>query len=788
VNVQKPTAISVVLALRQADSRAAVLITKVSMAFLLVIAMHACSSEAPDTTPPARVTNLQVEAFTETTAVLVWTAPGDDGDRGRAVEYDLRESIGAPASDWVVADTAEAVLPSPSDAGATERTSVQGLTPAAVAYFALRTADANGNWSAFSNVALVEPGDPRPPARVTDLTALDPAPHAVTLVFTAPGDDSLSGTAAASEVRFAASPITEATWESAQLVPVASAPAPCGSPEHVRVTGLTPESIVHVAMRARDDASRWSAVSNDVEVTLPPDTISPGAINDLTVVETGIRTATLSWTAPGNDEAESKVDSYEIRYAESRITDEAAWTAATPATVLLTIVEPETEQIVLLTALPAPKTLWFAVRATDLAGQKAGLSNGVSASISRDTLTWMIRVDGTGDAPTVQAGIDSSVSGDTVLVMPGRYYENLNYNGKEIVLRSAEGPETTILDGSHKRESVVIIRSGEGHGTVLEGFTITGGVGNLPEGASSDLYRQGGGVLAVFCQPTIRGNIIAGNSAGYGGGILTAGSLWSPRIEGNTIRNNRAATNGGGIGVESSGVIESNLIEGNSNDAGDGGGIWVYNPGYVVDVVFRGNRIIGNEAADHGGGIYAVVTVPAAHSEIAGNVIAGNRALGHAHVEFSGGGIWLYGGNHWVHHNTIVGNDARGYPDPSWGGGGIAVLSSGTKLIENNIIAYSTYGGGIRCESIATFELRNNLAWSNVGGDGNGSCADWTSANGNLAADPLFCDQPGGDYSLAARSPALTHPAGPIGAFPTAGCGAMESKPLTWNRISTLYQ
>ena len=156
--------------------------------------------------------------------------------------------------------------------------------------------------------------------------------------------------------------------------------------------------------------------------------------------------------------------------------------------------------------------------------------------------------------------------------------------------------------------------------------------------------------------------------------------------------------------------------------------------------MIRGNRIIGNEAADHGGGIYAVVTVPAAYCEIVGNVIASNRALGRAHVEFSGGGIWLYGGSHWVHHNTIVGNDARGYPDPSWGGGGIAVLKSGTKLIENNIIAYSTYGGGVRCESTATFEIRNNIAFSNVGGDGVGLCADWTSANGNLAADPLFCD------------------------------------------------
>ena len=259
-----------------------------------------------------------------------------------------------------------------------------------------------------------------------------------------------------------------------------------------------------------------------------------------------------------------------------------------------------------------------------------------------------------------------------------------------------------------------------------------------------------------------------------------------PVIQGNVIRNNRAGANGAGIALDGSGQIEDNVIEGNINDEGDGGGIWVWNGGHPATVAIRGNRIVGNKAGDHGGGVYVGLWA-GSQVEVCYNLIAGNQALGRARVEFSGGGIWLYGGSFWVHHNTIVGNDARGYPDPSWGGGGIAVVEDGTKLIENNIIAYSTYGGGIRCESIATFELRNNLAWSNVGGDGNGSCADWTSANGNLAADPLFCDMLAGDYSLAANSPALLHPAGPLGAFPTAGCGAASAvtTPLLLQRLQS---
>ncbi len=255
------------------------------------------------------------------------------------------------------------------------------------------------------------------------------------------------------------------------------------------------------------------------------------------------------------------------------------------------------------------------------------------------------------------------------------------------------------------------------------------------------------------------------------------------------IRLNRATSNGGGIGLEGSGVIRGNVIDGNESANGDGGGIWAYLPWYQINVSILDNRILGNKAGDHGGGVHCALGTPSGEMEIAGNLILGNKALGGGHVQFSGGGIWLYGGSYWVHHNTIVFNDARGKSDPTWGGGGIALLKAGPKLIENNIIAYSTYGGGIRCESVATFEIRNNLAWSNVGGDGNGFCADWTSISGNLAADPLFCDRgvSSGDYSLAANSPALLHPAGPIGAFPTAGCDAVAPQTATWNRINTLY-
>jgi hypothetical protein len=92
--------------------------------------------------------------------------------------------------------------------------------------------------------------------------------------------------------------------------------------------------------------------------------------------------------------------------------------------------------------------------------------------------TWQVLNDGSGDAPTVQAGIDSAAVGDTVLVHPGTYIQNIDFSGKDIVVKSKMGPQTTTLDGSGKQETVALFINGESRAAVLEGLTLTGGIGH----------------------------------------------------------------------------------------------------------------------------------------------------------------------------------------------------------------------------------------------------------------------------------------------------------------------
>src|SRR5260370_28209979 len=131
-----------------------------------------------------------------------------------------------------------------------------------------------------------------------------------------------------------------------------------------------------------------------------------------------------------------------------------------------------------------------------------------------------------GSQPTVQAGINAAKNGDTVLVGPGTYVENINFNGKAITLASSNGPAVTIIDGNHNG-TVVTFNHSETASSVLSGFTIQNGFQSGGFGAR---------ISVSSASPTISSNLITGNHAATGIGIFVSGG--SSLIKNNTTSNN----------------------------------------------------------------------------------------------------------------------------------------------------------------------------------------------------------------------------------------------------------
>ena len=739
-------------------------------AFASSLFLLACSSQTPDTTPPETVTDLTVFRVTETTTTLKWTAPGGDGAEGQAASYDLRYTAQQLPQAWATATKVRGLVP--RVAGEPESVRVTGLGHGVAYSFGLETLDAVGNRSGLSNIVHANTGDVEGPETVTDLRVVLTEPRSLTVEFTAPGDDGPDGQAQSYDLRYSSVPIDSSNWASRAKF-TTGAPQFAGSTERIRITGLPPGIQVFVAVRATDDGGHTSDVSNNADAVLPPDTVPPSAITDLSVARVGFGSVTLAWTAPGNDGMESQATRYDARYAFSPIT-EATWSEAVVLGGIGYPKVPGTREEHTLAALPEG-TLWFAVRALDEAGNEAPVSNGVSAQPLAYGRTWEVRVDGSGDAPTVQAAIDSSAHGDVVLVHPGRYLEHINYKGKRIHVKSAEGPETTILDGNGEPGSVVTFTSGETRESILEGLTVTGGRGTLIVS-----LMAGAGILVIDASPSIVGNIIANNRAGdpergFGGGLLVDTGdrkpLIMPVIAGNRFENNYASTNGGGITLSGSIVsIDNNRFYQNECRY-DGGGVYIF-MGSPGSVSFTGNEFIENIAGDHGGAIEAGQgrSTPI---QIRWNLFLRNEAHGDDLPTDSGTGGAL-SVRDWpatITQNTFVDNLGTGGAPCT--GAHILVTSERPVQIYGNILS-GARGCAIVCRIPNGFpaiptNAHDNLFWQNAPQDiGNPGCFPAWSG-GDLRTDPLFCDPANDNYRLQVGSPALE--AG-IGAYLDAGCSS----------------
>ena len=358
----------------------------------------------PDTTPPAAVTDLAVTATSDSSATLRWTAPGDDGASGQATEYDLRFATFAITASNFESATRVTDLATPRVAGSTEVVSIAGLAPATVYWFALKTADEVANLSVLSNVpsgatAETAPppppppgGDLIPPAATSDLAVIARTETAITLSWTAPGDDGASGTAQSYDLRSAAVEITEANWDAAAQVAAEPSPGSAGTVEFCTVSDLSPGETYFFALKSRDDAGNVSPLSNVVSAATqalpaPDDVLPPAAVTTLAALEVGPRSATLTWIAPGDDGADGTAAAYDLRRSSTPISA-ATWPLADPVPLAAPPRaggEPETIRV---DGLPPRTRLYFALQSRDEADNLSPLSNllEVTTSAIPDTL------------------------------------------------------------------------------------------------------------------------------------------------------------------------------------------------------------------------------------------------------------------------------------------------------------------------------------------------------------------------------------------------------------------
>jgi len=442
---------------------------------------------------------------------------------------------------------------------------------------------------------------------------------------------------------------------------------------------------------------------------------------------------------------------------------------------------------------------------------------------------YLVRPDGMGDFPTIQAAIDAAVDGDVIELADGTFFRDgnhdLDYRGKAITVRSESGNAAAcVMDcqrDAGRTHRGFVFHSGEGPGSILEGITIR-------HGDCSDAFCMGGGIHCTMSSPHIQGCVIDRCAAyGVGGGVSCSGgslaqfesctfsdngALYfggggyshgsSPTFTHCTFIDNASGDGGGALACDGGGdlVLLSCLFSGNGTQAATGGGGALLCDGStrcsVTDCRFVGNSSGGNywgcggavslqnasavaftrcTFAENtggycGGAIYAVDSAPVL--ELC--TLTGNSAF------MTGGAMCLSASDLTVRGCTLIGNSAMEGSGIAW---------SGHLDLSWTIVAFGVWGEGILCGT-GTALLSCCDLYGNQGGDWVGPIAEQSAIHNNISADPLFCDRENEDFSLRADSPCApenNHYCNQLGAWPV-GCAETPIETTTWGAVKAMFR
>lgn len=369
-----------------------------------------------------------------------------------------------------------------------------------------------------------------------------------------------------------------------------------------------------------------------------------------------------------------------------------------------------------------------------------------------EAMDRLITVDGEGGGQYthIQDAVNHAGEGDTILVYPYTYIENISIKHRDLTVLSDGGPGLTTIDGGNGLSAVSIVKK-KGHGrgrydetdeVILEGFTITNGIAEAGGGVyigdnttsriknniitGNFAFNWGGGIFIDHTSNTeLTGNVFEENISVDGAGIACYQS--SPPINDNTIKGNMSLNRGGGIfcfEIYAEPPIVGNVIKDNVADYG--GGIGIFDK---CSPAVEGNKITNNFAMFHGGGMYIYYR---SRPFIVNNFFTSNFAGN------LGGGIVLNNECHAdIYFNTFFKNESQLI------GGSIVVLESSNPKIGNNIIAGSRIGGGIFTdENYSNPELFFNDFWNNYPYNYLGATIPGTD---DYYEDPLFENSFGDD-------------------------------------------